>query len=115
MVIDYPQFVLSKGFLKFKVQEYDNDTDVTRYRSVSFCQFCSFCHQWYWLHDVGIYQAQDGFDLTQKAAIANVTDQYAGQTNIYVHHAKIYQKQKGQGGKQTATIATICAECTSSK
>ncbi len=67
------------------------------------------------VHDVGIYQAQDGFDLTQKAAIANVTDQYAGQTNIYVHHAKIYQKQKGQGGKQTATIATICAECTSAK
>ncbi len=67
------------------------------------------------VHDVGIYQAQDGFDLNQRAAIANVTDQYTGNTNIYVHHAKIYQKQKGQGGKQTATIATICAECTSAK
>lgn len=60
------------------------------------------------VHDVEIYQAQDGVDLTQQAAIASVNDQYAGTANLYVHNAKIYQKQKGQGGKQSATIATVC-------
>lgn len=60
------------------------------------------------VHDVGIFQAQDGYDLTQTAAIADVNKDFTGNTNIYVHDSSIYQKQRGQGGKQTATIATIC-------
>ncbi|EIJ33702.1 hypothetical protein [Thiothrix nivea] len=60
------------------------------------------------IHDVEIFQAQDGTDLTQRAVVSHVTDQFAGQANIYVHNSKIYQKQRGQNGTQSATIATIC-------
>jgi hypothetical protein len=66
------------------------------------------------VQDVGIFQAQDGYDLTQTAAIADVNKDFTGNTNIYVHNANIYQKQRGQGGKQAATIATIC-DCDVSK
>jgi hypothetical protein len=66
------------------------------------------------IHDVEIYQAQDGTDLTQRAVISHVNDQFTGQTKIYVHDAKIYQKQKGQNGMQSATIATIC-DCDTTK
>ncbi|QLQ32618.1 MAG: hypothetical protein HZT40_14650 [Candidatus Thiothrix singaporensis] len=60
------------------------------------------------VHDVEIFQAQDGTDLTQRAVISHVNDQFVGQAKIYVHNSKIYQKQKGQNGTQSATIATIC-------
>lgn len=66
------------------------------------------------IHDVEIYQAQDGADLTQRAVIAHVNDSFTGQAKIYVHNSKIYQKQKGQNGTQSATIATIC-DCDTTK
>ncbi|WML91831.1 hypothetical protein [Thiothrix lacustris] len=66
------------------------------------------------VHDVEIYQAQDGTDLTQRAVISHVNDQFDGRAKIYVHNSKIYQKQKGQNGTQSATIATIC-DCDTTK
>lgn len=67
------------------------------------------------IHDVEIYQAQDGTDLTQRAVISHVNDKFDGRAKIYVHHSKIYQKQQGQKGSQSATIATIYEDTTQSK
>ena len=67
------------------------------------------------IHDVEIYQAQDGTDLTQRAVISHVNDNFDGRAKIYVHHSKIYQKQQGQKGSQSATIATIYQDTTQSK
>lgn len=60
------------------------------------------------VHDVEIYQAQDGTDMIQRAAIARVDKNYAGTALLHVHNASIQQQQKGQGNTQTATIASIC-------
>ena len=46
------------------------------------------------VHDVEIFQAQDGTDLTQRAVISHVNDQFDGRAKIYVHNSKIYQKAK---------------------
>lgn len=67
------------------------------------------------IHDVEIYQAQDGVDLTQRAVISHVNDKFDGRAKIYVHNSKIYQKQQGQKGSQSATIATIYEDTTQSK
>lgn len=67
------------------------------------------------IHDVEIYQAQDGTDLTQRAVISHVNDKFGGRAKIYVHNSKIYQEQKGQRGSQSATIATIYEDTTQSK
>jgi hypothetical protein len=67
------------------------------------------------VHDVEIFQAQDGTDLTQRAVISHVNDQFDGRAKIYVHNSKIYQKQTGQKGSQSATIATIYEDTTQSK
>ncbi len=67
------------------------------------------------IHDVEIYQAQDGTDLTQRAIISHVNDKFDGRAKIYVHNSKIYQKQTGQKGSQSATIATIYEDTTQSK
>ncbi len=67
------------------------------------------------IHDVEIYQAQEGADLTQRAVISHVNDKFDGRAKIYVHNSKIYQKQQGQKGSQSATIATIYEDTTQSK
>lgn len=66
------------------------------------------------VHDVEIYQAQDGSNLTQRGVIGHVTDKFSGNAKIYVNNSKIYQKQQGQNGTQSATIATIC-DCDTTK
>lgn len=65
------------------------------------------------VHDVEVYQAQDGANLTQRSVIAHVNEKFSGNAKIYVNNSKIYQKQQGQNGTQSATIATICEnDCT---